>query len=305
MRRLAALLCLALLLATRPAAAAPEGERYLAIYLPGVYFAQLERKLELGNELASHLAEKLGPGYQLTPRVYATSDAMDAEAGRIVLGLLESPLVAARLSSLLPIAAAVAAGTTETRQVLLAVPSIRSLAGLRGTRLVHAESLEKPQAFFDNFVFEGELSLGSEHLAATRDVASALSMASLHKADALMVYEDDEAMVQNIGLRTLYRTGILPRPTLVSFDRRLPVAEVQRLREAMGQFHGSAHPTMRAYRSTTEGPYHSLRARIEQKPRRLPALVDLVDDETLLPLPHPPASSSTQVPVTTYAPPLQ
>lgn len=301
---LAALLCCALLGIGGEATAAGEGERYLAIYLPGVYFAQLERKLELGNELAAHLGERLGPGYKLTPRVYATSEAMDAEAGHIVLGLLESPMVAARLSSLLPVAVSVAVGTYETRQVLLAAPAIRSLAALRTTRLVHAEALEKPQAFFDNFVFEGELSLGSDHLAATRDVASALSMVSLRKADALIVYEDDEALVQNAGLRTLYRTGMLPRPTLVSFDRRMPVAEVQRLREAMSQFHGTAHPTLRVYRPTTEGPYHSLRARIEQRPRRLPALVELADDETLLPLPHPPASSSTQVPVTVYAPQL-
>ena len=240
----AALLCCALLGLGGKATAAGEGERYLAIYLPGVYFAQLERKLELGNELAAHLGERLGPGYKLTPRVYATSEAMDAEAGHIVLGLLESPMVAARLSSLLPVAVSVAVGTYETRQVLLAAPAIRSLAALRTTRLVHAEALEKPQAFFDNFVFEGELSLGSDHLAATRDVASALSMVSLRKADALIVYEDDEALVQNAGLRTLYRTGMLPRPTLVSFDRRMPVAEIQRLRSTLTEQH-SADPSER------------------------------------------------------------
>ena len=58
----------------RAAQAADSGNRYLAIYLPGVYFSQLERKLELGNELTDFLAEKLGESYRLTPRVYASLD---------------------------------------------------------------------------------------------------------------------------------------------------------------------------------------------------------------------------------------
>ncbi|HNN94246.1 MAG TPA: hypothetical protein PKI03_18340, partial [Pseudomonadota bacterium] len=43
-----------------PLFAAPgDGEGILAIYLPGVYFARLEDKVELGNELAQHLAKHL------------------------------------------------------------------------------------------------------------------------------------------------------------------------------------------------------------------------------------------------------
>ena len=75
-------------------------DRVLAVFLPGVHFASLEQRLELGNELATHLSAKLGERYRLTPRVYSSADAMEADAGRIALALVESPYVAARLATL-------------------------------------------------------------------------------------------------------------------------------------------------------------------------------------------------------------
>lgn len=309
MKRWALQLAWALLLtlSSRFAAAAALGEetRYLAIYLPGVYFAQLERKLELGNELCAYLAERLGDGYRLTPRVYADLAPLDAdaEAGRIVLGLVESPLVAMRLPALVPVSVATTA-SGDTRLVVLARPSISRLGGLRNTRLVHAAPLDKPQAFFDNFVFEGELALGSERLTTTRDVASALSLVSLKKADAIVLYEGDEALGQNVGLHALYRTTPLPRPTLVAFDRHLGQPALARLREALGQFQGRVHPGLRTYRATNELPYQALRTRIVERPRRLPGLIDMVEENAPLPLPHLPAGKKSELPIAVFAPPL-
>jgi hypothetical protein len=282
------------------------GERFLAIYLPGVYFTQLERKVELGTELANYLAERLGAGYRLTPRVYASIEPMDADAdaGRVVFGLLESPLVAARLLALLPVSVATSGGSAETRLLIMAAPAVKGLSGLQSTHLVHATALDKPQAFFDNFVFDGELSLAPERLTSTRDVASALSLASLKKADALVLYEDDEALGRNDKLRTLYRTTPLPRPTLVAFDRRLALGELQRLHEALEQFRGHVQPGLQAFHATSDAPYQDLRTHMAERPRRLPALVELTEDPGALPLPRTPRGSTAQVPLSVYAVPL-
>lgn len=290
--------------APSPAGAAG-GERVLAVYLPGVYFAELERKLELGNELAAFLQQRLGERYHLNARVYGTEDALAADGGRIALALVESPFAATKLTQLLPVSVAFAAGSTETRLLVLGSASLSSVQDLRRTPLTYAAVLDQSQAFFDNFVFEGELSLPKTSLAPTRDVASALSLASLRKAEAVMLYEDDAAMGRQSGLRTLYQSDRLPRPTLVLMDRKTDAAEVQRLREALSQFRGQVHPTLRAFRATTEAPYQALRQRIEHKQRRLPPLLELADEPTPLPLPHPPVPPdkvASPVPLTVFAP---
>jgi hypothetical protein len=286
------------------AAPPADGNRYLAIYLPGVYFSQIERKLELGNDLTAFLAEKLGDSYRLTPRVYASLEQLDSDdaAGRIVLGLIESPLVASRLGVLTPVSVAFTS-SSETRLVVLASPTVKTLAGLRGVKSVHAATLDKPQAFFDNFVFEGELVLGRDRLTATRDIASALSLISLKKADALVLYEGDEALGQNIGLHALYRTTPLPRPTLASFDRRLSPVDLQRLRDAMAEFSGR-QPGLRTFRPTTEAPYQTLHTHIVERPRRLPLLIELSDENVAMPLPQKPAGHNAEAPLGVFAPPL-
>lgn len=303
MMRLLVILC-ALLGFVQSGHAAPpaDGTRYLAIYLPGVYFSQLERKVELGEDLTTYLAEKLGDAYRLTPRVYASLDQVDAdiESGRIALGLFESPLIAARLGSMTPVSVATTS-SAETRIVVLAGPSVKTLAGLRLVKSVHASPLDKPQPFFDNFVFEGELVLGRDRLTAARDVASALSLISLKKADALVLYEGDEALGQNIGLHALYRTTPLPRPTLVSLDKRLSPYDLSRLREVMAEFSGR-HPGLRTFRATTDAPYQALRTHMDQRPKRVPLLIELTDENVVMPLPQKPSSSAGQAPITVYAP---
>ena len=294
-----------LLLAVPGRAVAAGGERVLAVYLPGVYFAELERKLELGNELAAFLQQKLGERYHLNARVYGTEDALTADAGRIALALVESPFVATKLPQLLPVSVATAAGGSETRLMVLGSSALTSLGDLRKSALTYAAVLDQSQAFFDNFVFEGELTLPKTALTPTRDVASALSLASLRKADAVMLYEEDAALGRPSGLRPLYQSDRLPRPTLVLMDRKTDAAEVQRLREALGQFRGQVHPTLRAFRATNDAPYLALRARIERKPRRVPPLLELNEDPTGLPLPRPPVAPEkvpSPVPLQMFAP---
>lgn len=288
-----------------------DGERVLAIYLPGVYFARLEDKVELGNELAQHVSQSLsqGPGQpgeqrlRLTPRVYATQEALDADAPRIALLLAESPLVAARLSSLQPVAVVAPGGNSETRLLVLASSSIRVLAELRGHKLFSALPLENPQSFVENLLFEGELGLARDRLQSARDVGSLLSLASLRKAEAILLYEDDAGQAQKAGLRPLYVSAPLPRPTLSVYERRLASAEIARLREAMAQFKSSALPAWRSFRATSEAAYQALRTRQERRPRRLPPLLELDEDAAQLPLPQPP-KAQPKVPLSTYAPSL-
>ena len=291
-----------------PLFAAPgDGEGILAIYLPGVYFARLEDKVELGNELAQHLAKHLpSPGDErlhLTPRVYATQEALDADAARTVLLLAESTLVAARLSSLQPVAVAAPGGGSETRLVVLTSSAIRVLSELRGNKLFFALPLENPQAFTENLLFEGELALARDRLVSARDVGSLLSLASLRKADAILLYEDDAAQAQKAGLRSLYVSAALPRPTLAVYERRLPGLDLSRLREVMAGFRSSALPAWRSFRGTNETAYQALRSRQERRPRRLPPLLELDEDAAQLPLPQPPPAQP-RVPLSTYAPAL-
>jgi hypothetical protein len=92
-------------------------------------------------------------------------------------------------------------------------------------------------------------------------------------------------------------------------DRKTDAGEVQRLREALGQFRGRVHPALHAFRAVTEAPYQALRARIERKQRRVPPLLELSEDQTPLPMPRPPraAAGSTDklqspVPLGVFAP---
>lgn len=295
------LLVTLLLLAGTVRATAP-AERVLAIYLPGVYFAQLERKLDLGSELSTHLQKRLGDKYHLSPRVYVSTEAMDADAARIAMVLTESPYVAANLTKVLPVAVAVAGSSAETRMALLATPQVRSLPDLKRGGLVFASSLEPAQSFLDNFVFEGELSLARDTLIPARDVASALSLLSVQKAQAVLLYEDNLATVRTPNLRTLYRSDQLPRPTLVLTSRNTDPAEVQKLREALTAFHGQVHPDLKAFRATTDQPYQKLRERMQQKPRRNPQLLLIEDDATPLPTPRTNLPSPIQVPLRAFAP---
>ena len=276
-------------------------DRVLAVFLPGVHFASLEQRLELGNELATHLSAKLGERYRLTPRVYSSADAMEADAGRIALALVESPYVAARLATLLPVSVATAASGEQTRLVVVASPAVRLPTELRRVGLAFASPLEAPQALLDNLLFEGELSIPREVWQPTRDVASALSLASLHKAEAVLLYEDDLAAARQAQLRPLYLSERLPRPTLVMMDRRADAAEVQRLREALAQLKGQVQPTLRAFRATSDEPYQALRGRMERRLRRGPILVELHDEQGGS-LPRPRGSSGSLVPLRAYAP---
>lgn len=282
------------------------GQRNLAIYLPGVYFAQLEQKLELGNELTTYLAQRLGDRHRYNARVYANADDLrtDADAGRVALALVESPFVASHLGKLVPVSVNAVGGETETRLDLLVTDALRALPDLRRSQLTSPAvgMLEAPQPFFLNFVFEGELPLGRDQLAPARDVASALSLATLKKADAVMLYEDDVALGKQAGLRLLYQTAPLPRPTLAAYEKALPPAELQRLRDALAQFRGQVHPTLKTFRSTTEAPYQALRARIEKKPRRIAPLVELPDDASPWPQPRAPSPQPAQVPLKAFAP---
>ncbi len=301
-RYLGVLLAAAVFLQALFAAAAAPTERVLAIYLPGVYFAQLERKLDLGSELAAHLLKRLGDKYHLSARVYVSAEAMDADAARIAMVLTESPYVAANLNRLLPVAVAAAASGSDTRMTILATPTIRSLPDLKRGGLVFASSLENAQSFLENFVFEGELSIGRETLTPARDVASALSLLSVQKAQAVLLYEDHVATVRAANLRTLYRSDLLPRPTLVLTNRSADPAELQKLREALASFHGQVHPDLKAFRATTDQPYQKLRDRMQQKPRRVPQLLELQEDGSPLPMPRTSLPSPVQVPLRAFAP---
>jgi len=286
---LAFLLCQTALVRAAP-------ERVLAIYLPGVYFQQLERKLDLGSELATHLVKRLGEKYHLSARVYVSAESMDADAARIVMLLTESPYVAANLAKLQPVAVATGtSGEGDTRLAVLATPTVRSLPDLKRGGLVFASSLEPAQSFLENFVFEGELAIGRDMLTSARDVASALSLLSVQKAQAVLLYEDNLATVRPSNLRILYRSELLPRPTVALTSRSTDPAEVQRLREALAAFHGQVHPDLKSFRATTDQPFQKLRERMQQKPRRQPQLLEI--EEEVVPLPSPRTNPPSPVPV--------
>ncbi|MFO0620763.1 MAG: hypothetical protein U0745_05160 [Polyangia bacterium] len=127
---------------THAALAAPE--RVLAIYLPGVYFPQLERKLDLGSELATHLQKKLGDKYHLSARLRVRrSDGRRREPD------CHDPHRVALCGAEPAQASAPGGGGTgsDTRLAVLATAAVRSLTDLKRGGLVYASPVEPPQAF--------------------------------------------------------------------------------------------------------------------------------------------------------------
>lgn len=297
---------IALLSLSLPVARAQDpgtAERILAIYLPGMYFAQIDDKVALGNELAAHLQPRSDDPRRLTPRVYATAEALDADAARIVLGLLESPHIASRLALWAPLAVAAPRGNSEARIQVYALPSISVVSALRQHTLSTAIFADPLLPFVENFLFEGELSFPRERVAAVRDVASLLSLVSLKKAEAVAIYEDDAPLVSKLGMRALYQGPPIPRPTLAAVDKHISAPELARLRDLVLSFRSATMPALSGFRATTELPYQQLRAKQERRPRRVPPLLEIDELDAPWPLPIPPPSAS-QVPLSTYAPPL-
>lgn len=300
MKRLGLLPGVGLVICCWLAGSAAAAERVLAIYLPSVFFGQIERKLDLGNELAAHLAKR--PGEKFRPQVYATLEAMEADFPRIGAALVESPYVAANLQRLLPVAVAFSASSASTRLAVLAVPSVKNLFDVKRTGLVFAAPLPVPNAFLENCVFEGELSLGSENLMSARDVGSALSLLSLHKAEAVLLYEEALSSARIAGARPIYRSDKLPRPTFVLANRAAEAAEVSRLKEALAVFSGRTHADIQAFRPTTEQPYQKLRERMQHKPKHIPGLLDVTEEAVPWPTPQKDLPAPVQVPLRLFAP---
>lgn len=256
----------------------PTDEVTLAVYLPGLYFTQISARVQLGEELAAHLSQALGR--RTTARVYATAESLESDAARLSVALVEAPYAAARLHLLTPLCVATADGREETKLVILSAASgpVRGAEDLRQHRLAYAALAFEEQAFLSNFVFEGDLQLSREHLEPGRDASSALSKVSLKKAEAVLLYEDDRAQALRAGLRVIYETAPLPRPTLVVFDKNQDEAQVQRLREAMARFSGKVHPQLRSFKPAIADRYLSLRWQMQRRSPRLPPLLELLRD---------------------------
>ncbi|HMU38798.1 MAG TPA: hypothetical protein PKE31_07275 [Pseudomonadota bacterium] len=277
-------------------------DRILAVYLPGVFFSQIERKLDLGSEVATHLAKRLGEKHHYRPQVYVTAEAMEADSARIAVLLVESPYVASHLDKLLPVVVADSGRGTHTRLTLLAMPQVKSLADLKHGGLVFASPMPSAKLFLEHFVFEGELKPLEGVVTPARDVGSALSLLSLHKAEAVLLYEESVASARGGGLRGLYRSDKLPRPTLALTSRNTDPAEVQKMRDAMSLFKGVAHPDLPAFRPTTDQPYQLLKDKMQHKPRRIPMLLDVAEENPPLPTPLQKAASPVQVGLSVFSP---
>ncbi len=277
---------------TPPATPAPPGgEMIVAIYLPGLYFAQLDGKVALGAELAAHLSRSTGR--PAAARVYATAAALETDIPRITIALVEATYVATRMSTLTPLCTASVNGKEDTHFVVLSGPSAGP-ASLRGQRLAYAALPYQEQPFLENFVFEGELRFTHDRLEPARDAASALSKISLKKADAVLLYEDD--VVHARGLRPTYESGPLPRPTVIVFDDIMEPQEVQRLREIMTRFTGHTHPQFQSFRPAVADRYEKLLWHIQRNNQRLPPLVNLMREDLLQPRLPPAAPTSLPLP---------
>lgn len=290
--------------AAPPSASSPAAtdELVVAVYLPGVYFAQLSGKLELGKELAAHLQKALGR--PVTSRVYATAEDLEHDSARLTLALVEAPYVAAHPSTVTPLCVSLVNGKDETRMVILGGGELKDLSELQGKRLAYSGLGRDEMQFLENFVLEGEMTLRRELLEPGRDAASALSKIGLRRADAVLLYEGDAGEGRQAGLRVLYESAYLPRPTLVTFTQGVghsgtPVAL---LRDAMSRFVGAAHPQIRAFRPAVAERYQTLRGHIGSRARRLPPALELFKDEPPVRLPVAQSGPLPLPPVRIYAP---
>lgn len=303
MRRIFPMMALAAaLLAARPGRA-QQDELVVAVYLPGTHFPQLATKVALGGELAEHLGASLGR--KAVSRVYATADALEGDKGRITVALVEAPYIAARLNMLTPLCVATSGASSETRLLVMAGAAVPEAAALRQHRLAFAQIGQGEQSFLENFLFEGVLPLSRERLQPARDAASALSLITVRKADAVVLYEGDEAQGRQAGLQAIYRSVPLPRPTLVVFDDSSPdAAQVGKLREVMARFSGRAYPPIGSFRAATPDRYLALFGQMQRRAQHLPPLLSLSREGPPLRLPVPIPPALPRPPLTVYAPPL-
>lgn len=312
---IAALLLLAGGAHSQPVAPPRGDEMVVAIYLPGLYFSQLAAKVELGTEIAEHLSLSLGR--RVTARVYATPEAMQGDRAPVMLALVEAPYVAARLGSadnpVVPLCTASVNGREDTRLLVMGGGLLSDVRQLGAHRLAYVSLPELGpkqdiQDFLVNFVFEGELPLAQDHLEPARDAASALSKVSLKKAEAVLLYEDDAAQGRKAGLRTLYESPPLPRPTLVLISQSqgaghgVDEREVQRLREVMARFAGRAHPQLRSFRPAVSERFAALQQRIQHRNQRLPPFLELAHDAPGPRLPRPATADLPAPLLRVYAP---
>ena len=206
------------------------GEQILAIYLPGVYFARLEDKVRLGNRLVTPGEAPSGLGderLRLTPQVYATQEALDADAARTVLLLAVTAGHRRGCPRYNPSLWRRRAGG-RTRLVVLTSGAIRVLSDFAATSCSLPCRWKTPGASPKTCCLR-QAGAGARPPGLGRDVGSLLSLRCA-KADAILLYEDDAAQAQKAGLRSLYVSAALPRPTLAVYERRLPGIDLSRLR---------------------------------------------------------------------------
>lgn len=220
---------LTLLLALPAAAQQPE-ELVVGVYTPRAFFPNSLARSRYAEQVANQLEQATGVPMKGRGFVGAGEFESQVAGGRVHFAVVDPQYQVARGYSAL--AQATAGGRSALPMVLVVGPGVQgdSIADLRGKRLARVKVGGQDAQFVTNYLLQGQVD--PDWLAAgksPRDVAGALSLVRLGKADAAFTYQGHTG-----GLRAVFTSRPVPLPVFVQTARDLDAEVVAEVRGAIG-----------------------------------------------------------------------
>ncbi len=235
----------------------------VGLYSPSAPFAGPAERLQYISTLAAHLQPAAGGG-RVVGRVYARAGDFAAaiRKGDVTFAVVDAPYAAARGLPWTPLAAATVGGRATGAWIVVAPPSIKGIADLRGKVVSLPRTGAGETAFLTNALLEGEVGDGFfARIAPAPDSFAAATMVKLGQAAAAVV---PTGVAVPAGLRQLVSLRRVGWPMLVALpgaDRALAAAIATRARSFTG-------PTLEGMTAPDQGEYKALVASLGKRSRK-------------------------------------
>lgn len=235
----------------------------VGLFAPTTPFAGPSERLQYVTSLAEHLAPAAG-GRRVIGRVFARAGDLTAavKKGEVSFALVDAPYAAARGNPWTPLAATTVRGAATGAWMIVAPPSVKGLAELRGKTVALPRTGASETSFLVNSLLEGEVDagyFGGVTLAA--DAISAVTLVKLGQASAAFV---PAAMALPAGLGKLVELRRIGWPMLVAMpgtDKGLIAAVTAQVRSFGGA-------TLDGMTAADQGEYRGLAASMGKPSRR-------------------------------------
>ncbi len=265
------LCALALVLVCVAAAAARAEPVTVGVFAPSAPFPSTAARVELATRLGEHIGRALGATPGGIGRAYARAGdfAAAVRKGEVTVALVDATYLAGT-GGYVVIASAVRGGDTAQAWQVIARAGTRTLAELRGKRvLVPSNGGREADLVLNALLGGAERDLFGQ-IEAAPDTASAVAALGLGKADAAIVPAGVELPA---GTAPIAALPALPAPVLVAYGA-VPAARRAQLARAAASFQGDA--TIAALREGGGDAVRALARRFAPPVKRGPWLVPAV-----------------------------